>query len=156
MDKKTTKDWLDEINKDMHLSVDVNTSPCGWDLDNFNYSFHEEEITLKEFKERLKKSIVECNIVDIDRFMKDLFTINNIEVYKDGGTIKVETNKGDFYIDRRLRSETKGFVFDGYPGKEGKMLTGGSSIKNRLYHSLKDYEHPFYTNIQSIRDDILR
>jgi hypothetical protein len=79
--------------------------------------------------------------------------INNIDVYRDGGTIKVETNEGTFYIDRRIRTETKANVYDDYP-KSGNIIDNGEEIKQRLYDSLESYEHPFYKNIEGIREFI--
>ena len=79
--------------------------------------------------------------------------INNIDVYRDGGTVKVETNEGIFYIDRRIRTETKGGVYDDYPNK-GNIIDNGEEIKQRLYNSMEGYEHPFYKNIEGIREFI--
>ena len=79
--------------------------------------------------------------------------INNIDVYKDGGTVKVETNEGTFYIDRRIGTETRANVYDDYPNR-GNRRENGEEIKQRLYDSLEGYEHPFYKNIDSIREFI--
>jgi len=47
--------------------------------------------------------------------------VKRIDIYKDGGTFIVETDAGNFYIDRRIGNPinpTKGFVFNGYPEQE--------------------------------------
>ena len=80
-------------------------------------------------------------------------TINNIDVYRDGGTVKVETNEGTFYVDRRIGTETKANVYNDYPNR-GNIMDNGEEIKQRLYNSMEGYEHPFYKNIESIRDFI--
>ena len=69
--KKTTREWLDEIQTKIHLEIDVNTQPCGWDLNNFNHSFHNEKITLDEFKDRLLNSIIECNIKEMNDWLNN-------------------------------------------------------------------------------------
>lgn len=38
-----------------------------------------------------------------------------IDCYRDGGTIKISTDKGVFCIDNRIDSKLKGHVFNGYP-----------------------------------------
>lgn len=84
---------------------------------------------------------------------KTKMKINNIGACLDGGTVKVETNEGTFYIDRRIGTETKGNVYDDYPDR-GNIMDNGEEIKQRLYNSLEGYEHPFYKNIESIREFI--
>lgn len=69
--KKTSREWLDEIELKIHLAIDVNNKKCGWDLNHFDYSFHNELITLNEFKERVKNSIVECNIIEINDWLNE-------------------------------------------------------------------------------------
>lgn len=49
--------------------------------------------------------------------------INNIDVYRDGGTVKVETNEGIFYIDRRIRTETKDCELPTHANAMGGILT---------------------------------
>jgi hypothetical protein len=41
--------------------------------------------------------------------------ILNIGMFSDGGTILLNTDKGDFFIDDRLFSKTKGLVWTKYP-----------------------------------------
>jgi len=69
--EKTSREWLDEIQSKIHLVIDLNAEPCGWNLNNFSHSFHNEQITLKEFKERIKKSIIECNIIEINDWLNN-------------------------------------------------------------------------------------
>jgi len=69
--KKSSKEWLDEIQSKIHLEIDVNNKQCGWDSNNFNHTFHCEQITLDEFKERVKKSIIECNVLEINNWLND-------------------------------------------------------------------------------------
>ena len=70
MKKRISRDWSDLVHKSVQLSIDVNQEPCGWDLDNFQYSFHEELITLSEFKNRVENSIIECNIKEYKKWME--------------------------------------------------------------------------------------
>ena len=41
--------------------------------------------------------------------------ISNINFYKDGGTVVIVTDEGDFYVDRRVGTTTENKVFDSYP-----------------------------------------
>lgn len=88
--KKTSKQWLEETQLKIHLEIDVNNKQCGWDTNDFNYLFHNELITLNEFKDRLKKSIIICNIIEINNWLNEvklkseLVTIQEfIHYYKD-------------------------------------------------------------------------
>ena len=51
----------------------------------------------------------------------------------DGGSIYVPTNKGKYFIDKRLGTETKGKVFRGSPKKDYRNLVDDqAAIKNDL------------------------
>ena len=82
--------------------------------------------------------------------------IHKLETYRDGGTIKVDTDKGVFYIDRRIFTNNKvyttGKVYDDYPGR-GNRLLNGNEIKKEIYLALENYTDDFYqkVNIDAIR-----
>ena len=44
--------------------------------------------------------------------------VNTFEMYRDGGTIELKTDKGVFCFDQRISSETKGRLYEGYPKKD--------------------------------------
>jgi hypothetical protein len=44
-----------------------------------------------------------------------IMEIKKFEMYCDGGTIELETDKGIFCFDERIVSNTKGRLYDGYP-----------------------------------------
>jgi hypothetical protein len=70
--KKSSREWLSEIQSKIHLEIDVNNNKkCGWNLNDFNYSFHNELITLDEFKKRLTNSIIECNILELNEWLNN-------------------------------------------------------------------------------------
>ena len=48
--------------------------------------------------------------------------INNIDSYKDGGTMRLDTTDGIYCIDDRIRTTTKGVVFKGYPEKDNSDI----------------------------------
>ena len=77
--------------------------------------------------------------------------INRLNTYRDGGTIKVETNKGIFYIYRR-RGDTDGLVYDDYPSR-GNIIPNGDEIKMEIYYALEGYEDGFYkeNHVEGIR-----
>ena len=41
--------------------------------------------------------------------------IKKFEMYRDGGTIELTTDKGIFCFDERIGSNTKGRLYEGYP-----------------------------------------
>jgi hypothetical protein len=47
--------------------------------------------------------------------MNDDIKILAINTYRDGGTISIKTTIGEFCIDQRIMSKTKGQMYDGYP-----------------------------------------
>lgn len=79
--------------------------------------------------------------------------IKEMDVYTDGGTVKLTTNMGDYYIDNRLGSETKHKLYDNYPDR-GNIIKDDKEIKSDLYKVLENYHHNFYspTTICCIRD----
>jgi hypothetical protein len=82
--------------------------------------------------------------------------VNRLETYRDGGTIKVDTDEGVFYIDRRLPRnkdiDTIGKVFDDYP-ERGNLVANGNEIKIKIYDALEGYEDGFYkeNHVDAIR-----
>ena len=49
--------------------------------------------------------------------------VKEISMYKDGGTTVYKSTKGKlYYKDGRLRTETKGKIYDRYPSDEGAKL----------------------------------
>jgi|TARA_B100000767_G_C19255088_1_gene324835 hypothetical protein len=85
--------------------------------------------------------------------MEIMMEIKDIDMYKDGGTVKLTTNTGTYYIDNRLRSETKYKLYDNYPDR-GNLIKDDKEIKNKLHKALEEYHHNFYspTTISYIRD----
>jgi len=82
--------------------------------------------------------------------------VNKLDIYRDGGTIKVDTDEGVFYIDRRLNFNgdinTIGDIFDDYP-KTGNLVPNGNEIKRKIYDALEGYEDGFYkeNHVEGIR-----
>lgn len=86
---------------------------------------------------------------------EEIKEIKEMEVYSDGGTVKLTTNIGDYYIDNRLGSETKYKLYDNYPDR-GNLIKDDEKIKNELYNVLENYHHNFYspTTICCIRKSL--
>lgn len=82
--------------------------------------------------------------------------IKEMEMYKDGGTVKLITNTDTYYIDNRLRSETKHKLYDNYPDM-GNIIKDDKEIKNKLYKALENYHDNFYspTTINYIRKSLI-
>lgn len=61
--------------------------------------------------------------------------ITQTGLYRDGGTIHAvdETGKS-YFVDGRIGSETKGRVFNEYPGEDGALLVEGYFILLKEIH----------------------
>lgn len=60
----------------------------------------------------------------------------------DGGSLCVETSSGDYYIDDRLGTSTKGYLYKGYPRSDnGNIVDKGDEIVSALkdYFKVNDY-----------------
>lgn len=70
--------------------------------------------------------------------------IESINVYRDGGTVSVKTNLGEYCIDRRIGSDKnphKNAIFSGYPNSLNQPVTGedGKQLKRSLLSALKEF-----------------
>ncbi len=71
--------------------------------------------------------------------------INNFKMYRDGGTIELETDKGILCFDERIGSNTKGRIYDGYPKSDNSNLIENSEdLESELIEGLKFYKNDFY------------
>ena len=66
--------------------------------------------------------------------------INNIDSYKDGGTMKLDTTDGVYCIDDRIRTVTKGAIFKGYPENDNSnIIEDQDNIKSNILEALSEY-----------------
>tara|TARA_Y100001937_G_C7039258_1_gene293843 strand:+ start:369 stop:638 length:270 start_codon:yes stop_codon:yes gene_type:complete len=79
--------------------------------------------------------------------MSKEYTVKKIDIYKDGGTTKIVTNRGTFYIDKRLKSKTKYAIYDNYPDR-GNKLENDKELKKELYNAMNGYNDTFYQRLQ--------
>ena len=57
--------------------------------------------------------------------------IHNVDFYLDGGTVKFVTSEGEFYLDRRIGTETKNILYDKYPNeKDAKIVAMQEAFLN--------------------------
>jgi hypothetical protein len=71
--------------------------------------------------------------------------IKNFKMYLDGGTIELGTDMEVFCFDNRIRSKTKGRLYEGYPKDDNSNLIENSDeIETQLIESLKSYKNDFY------------
>ena len=71
--------------------------------------------------------------------------INKFKMYLDGGTIELDTDRGIFCFDERIRSNTKGRLYDGYPKSDNSNLIENSEdLEIELIECLKLYKNDFY------------
>ena len=74
--------------------------------------------------------------------------IKKFEMYRDGGTIELETDKGIFCFDERIGSNTKGRIYDGYPKSDNSNLIENSEgLESELIEGLKLYKNDFYQSL---------
>lgn len=70
--------------------------------------------------------------------------IEKIDIYRDGGTVSIQTDIGTYYIDNRApdrdRNPTKGMLFIGYPGKSDPLpLSEAKELKKKFKSALKEF-----------------
>lgn len=75
--------------------------------------------------------------------------IRDIKIYMDGGTIEVLTNEGNYWIDNRLLSKTKGRVYvNSYPKDDNSNMLNNVieslQIEIELVEALRYFKHPHY------------
>lgn len=67
----------------------------------------------------------------------------NYEMYRDGGTEEITTDKGVFCYDHRIESLTAGSLFDGYPKDDNSnVIEDSCNIEDELLEALKQYVAP--------------
>jgi hypothetical protein len=67
--------------------------------------------------------------------------INDYKMYKDGGSIEVDTNRGTYCFDYRINSATKGRLFRGYPKDDmSNLIDDSREIEIELWGELKKYD----------------
>jgi len=111
----------------------------------------ENENKIEELFNTLKECMVEYNSLDADfslekdikyhiknykryiKNVKETFKNPIIDFYKDGGTMEIVTDKGNFFIDDRISSETKGKIYSEYPKRDNSnVLENQDEIKNHI------------------------
>lgn len=74
--------------------------------------------------------------------------IKNIESYLDGGTIEIRTDKGNYFIDKRLNSITENKLYFGYPEQDNSniIVKHLDKVEKELFEALEEYnpEQNFY------------
>jgi len=76
--------------------------------------------------------------------------ITKFDAYKDGGTIEIRTDEGDFFIDHRLGTTTDGEFFDQYPSNiSAKKLTPSKETMDGIIKALEGYQDVFYIKMVS-------
>jgi len=71
--------------------------------------------------------------------------IKKFEMYRDGGTIELTTDKGIFCFDERIGSNTKGRLYEGYPKRDNSnIIENSDELEEELISSLKTFKSDFY------------
>ncbi len=79
--------------------------------------------------------------------------IKKLKMYRDGGTMELETDKGIFCFDKRIDSNTKGRLYKGYPKDDNSnLIENFKNLETELIESLKLCKHNIF---QSSIDDLI-
>ena len=71
--------------------------------------------------------------------------IEKIEMYLDGGTIELTTDKGIYCFDDRIQSNTNGRLYEGYPKDDNSNLIENSKdLEEKLIENLKSFKSDYY------------
>ena len=66
-------------------------------------------------------------------------------MYRDGGTIEIETDKGIYCYDNRIMTKTKGCLYENYPKDDNSNLISNShELEKEIIEALKNYKNDFY------------
>ena len=89
--------------------------------------------------------LYECVIFVLPIKKYKIMEIKKFEMYRDGGTIELDTDKGIFCFDERIGSNTKGRLYQGYPKDDNSNLIENSEdLEIELIVCLKLYKNDFY------------
>lgn len=81
---------------------------------------------------------------------RNLGQILGITTYMDGGTIEVRTEGGTYCIDSRIRTNTPGDVYLGYPDKNNH-IENQQVVKNELFNVLINDEPYTHEHSEAIK-----
>lgn len=73
--------------------------------------------------------------------------IKKLNMYLDGGTVEIITDEGTFCFDNRIKSSTKGRLYNDYPKDDNSnLIENSSALEELLIEKLKNHEDDFYQN----------
>ena len=76
--------------------------------------------------------------------------VNYVTSFLDGGTIKIQADTGEYYIDKRIKTDTKYVIYDRYPDWPGAQIVDlDSSVL------IKEIENHFERESWNRKDYIL-
>ncbi len=71
--------------------------------------------------------------------------IQKFNMYLDGGTIEIITDQGTYCFDNRIRSNTKGRLYNGMPKKDNSnIIENPDELEKEILEALKDYKDDSY------------
>ncbi|MCE2733646.1 MAG: hypothetical protein O9302_04415 [Cyclobacteriaceae bacterium] len=71
--------------------------------------------------------------------------IFKFDLYRDGGTIELETDQGVFCFDGRMGSTTSGRLYNGYPKPDNSnIIEDYTELEFEIIESLKKFKSEFY------------
>ena len=71
--------------------------------------------------------------------------IKKFEMFLDGGTIKITTDKGIFCFDYRIHTKTKGMLYNDIPQDDNSnMIENSGELENEIIEALKLFDADFY------------
>lgn len=99
------------------------------------------------FKNALEYSSPELNAIENSSPIQNEMVILDFNMYTDGGTIEITTNKGIFCFDNRMHSVTKGKLYWEYPKlNNSNLLRDSAELESEIINALKNYDNTFYAS----------
>lgn len=87
-------------------------------------------------------------IDDLSTLVEDEIRIVNVNYYKDGGTLELETDRGVYCFDNRIKTKTKYCLYNGYPFKNNSnIIHNSTSIEKALIKAMEKYDGRLYKDI---------
>jgi hypothetical protein len=66
--------------------------------------------------------------------------IRGTTTYKDGGTVSIHTDEGEFCIDRRVNTKTEGVIYLGHPNDDNQnRVRNQAEIKKQLLKAMEKF-----------------
>ena len=84
----------------------------------------------------------------------DIGKLIYIDEFRDGGTVSLQFESGSITIDHRIRTETEGKIFFGYP-EDGLMIINNRMLSDIICEVRNFNKHNEYEGFNKFKDQIV-